>query len=109
MRNPERRLVEDNIIGFHQRGHQIAVANVATQQANGTTGSRVYQVLWPATGHIVESYDLRAAFIAKQINDMRAYKSCSAGYQNAFAFEISQEALLFASSSRTRLGRKLEC
>jgi hypothetical protein len=97
MRDPERRLVEDNISGFHQRGHQIAVANVTTHHANGTTGSRVYQVLWPPTDHIVESYDLCAAFIGKEINDMRAYESCSAGYQNAFAFEISQWDLLFVS------------
>src|SRR5215471_18656965 len=102
MRDSERRLVKNNIGGFYQRGQQVAVANVATHQANPTSGCRLFQILRPATYHVVESYNLCAAFIAKQIHDMRAYESCAAGYQDAFAFEISQEDLLFALSPRTQ-------
>ena len=85
MRDPKGRLVKNDVGRFHQRGHQIAIANVAMHQTNGTTRSRVLKVLRSATHHVVESHDLRATFIAKQINNMRANKSCAAGHQNAFA------------------------
>ena len=55
-------------------------------QTNGTIGSRVCEVLRPATHHIVESDDLRAAFVTKEIDDMRADKSRPSGHQNAFSF-----------------------
>ena len=97
MRDSERRLVKNDISGFYQWGQQIAVANVATHQADPTSRCRLCQILRSATHHVVESYNLCAALIAKQIYDMRAYESCPAGHQNAFAFEISQGDLLFAS------------
>ena len=86
MRDPQRCLVKNDISSLHQRRHQSGITNIALHQTNGTIGSRVYEVLRPATHHIVERDDLRAVFVTKEIHDMRADKSRPSGHQNAFPF-----------------------
>ena len=83
LRDPHRRLVEDDIDPTRQLGDELAVADVALDQPDGPVGERPGEVLAPSAHEVVEHDDLSRAGLHELIGDVRADRARSAGDQRA--------------------------
>jgi hypothetical protein len=70
---------------------------------NRTTAEHLIQIFWSASDHVVQSDDLAATFVAKQIHDVRADKTGAAGHKNALALQVCHDGPLFICSNQARV------
>ena len=78
--------------------HELAVADIAVDQAHGPPRHGAPKIFRPPPHHIIERNDFDAALVAQQVDDMRADKARPTRDQNAPTLKISQDALLLFGS-----------
>jgi hypothetical protein len=87
-------LMKDNVGRLHQCRHELAIADIAMDHTHGTARGGASKIFRSSPHHVIERNDFDAAFVAQQVDDMRADKAGPSGDQNAPTFQISQDALL---------------
>ena len=65
MGDTKRSLMKDNVGRLHQCGHELlAVADIAMDQAHGTTSESALKIFRPTPHYVIERNDFDAAFVA---------------------------------------------
>ena len=84
LRDPQGRLVEDDVDAARQLGNQLAIADVALDEPDGSVGERPGEVLAPAAHEVVEHDDLLRPGLHELVGDVRADRARAAGNERAF-------------------------
>jgi hypothetical protein len=74
--------MENGISAPDQILHQLTLANVALDKADGPARRSGKQIIGPAAHHIVDHDDLAASSLCQKVYGVRSDESGSAGYHN---------------------------
>ena len=77
--------MEHDVDVAHQLADQVAVADVALDDAQGPVGLRPREVVAASADEVVQDHDLAGVALDEQVAEVGADGACAAGYENAFA------------------------
>src|SRR5579875_915324 len=90
LRDAQGREVEDRVAAARQPGDQVAVADVALDEADTPTRQRLSEILYPSPDEIVDNHDLAAARMDELFHSAATDEAGASRHQHFASGEIKQ-------------------